>query len=210
MNPCDLTLYLCTDRHWLNGMTIGESVERALEGGVTLVQLREKDVSTSDFLKAALEVQAVCRRYGVPLIINDRIDIALAVDADGVHVGQSDMPCAIARRLIGPDKILGVSTSTPEHARRAREDGADYIGIGAAFMTDTKAVGRALTLEEIKAIKEAGGIPACAIGGINEVTGPQLEGLGLDGISVISAILAKPDITAAARTMREVAERIQG
>ena len=115
-------------------------MERAIEGGVTLVQLREKDVSTAQFLQAAREVQEVCRRHGIPLIINDRIDIALAVDADGVHVGQTDMPCAIARRLIGPDKILGVSASTPEHARRAREDGADYIGIGAAFLTDTRAV----------------------------------------------------------------------
>ncbi len=210
MNHCDLTLYLCTDRHWLGDMSIGESVERAIEGGVTLVQLREKDVSTAQFLQAALEVQEVCRRYGVPLIINDRIDIALAVDADGVHVGQTDMPCAIARRLIGPDKILGVSASTPEHARRAREDGADYIGIGAAFLTDTKAVGRALTRDEIVEVLKAGGIPACAIGGINEVTGPQLEGLGLDGISVISSILSRPDITAAARIMRDVAEKIKG
>lgn len=210
MNHCDLTLYLCTDRHWLGDMSIGESVERAIEGGVTLVQLREKDVSTAQFLQAALEVQEVCRRYGVPLIINDRIDIALAVDADGVHVGQTDMPCAIARRLIGPDKILGVSASTPEHARRAREDGADYIGIGAAFLTDTKAVGRALTRDEIVEVLKAGGIPACAIGGINEVTGPQLEGLGLDGISVISSILSRPDITVAARIMRDVAEKIKG
>lgn len=210
MNHCDLTLYLCTDRHWLGDMSIGESVERAIEGGVTLVQLREKDVSTAQFLQAALEVQEVCRRYGVPLIINDRIDIALAVDADGVHVGQTDMPCAIARRLIGPDKILGVSASTPEHARRAREDGADYIGIGAAFLTDTKAVGRALMRDEIVEVLKAGGIPACAIGGINEVTGPQLEGLGLDGISVISSILSRPDITAAARIMRDVAEKIKG
>ena len=210
MNHCDLTLYLCTDRHWLGDMSIGESVERAIEGGVTLVQLREKDVSTAQFLQAALEVQEVCRRYGVPLIINGRIDIALAVDADGVHVGQTDMPCAIARRLIGPDKILGVSASTPEHARRAREDGADYIGIGAAFLTDTKAVGRALTRDEIVEVLKAGGIPACAIGGINEVTGPQLEGLGLDGISVISSILSRPDITAAARIMRDVAEKIKG
>ena len=210
MNHCDLTLYLCTDRHWLGDMSIAESVERAIEGGVTLVQLREKDVSTAQFLQAAQEVQEVCRRHGIPLIINARIDIALAVDADGVHVGQTDMPCAIARRLIGPDKILGVSASTPEHARRAREDGADYIGIGAAFLTDTKAVGRALTRDEIVEVLKAGGIPACAIGGINEVTGPQLEGLGLDGISVISSILSRPDITAAARTMRDVAEKIKG
>ena len=210
MNHCDLTLYLCTDRHWLGDMSIAESVERTIEGGVTLVQLREKDVSTAQFLQAAQAVQEVCRRHGIPLIINDRIDIALAVDADGVHVGQTDMPCAIARRLIGPDKILGVSASTPEHARRAREDGADYIGIGAAFLTDTKAVGRALTRDEIVEVLKAGGIPACAIGGINEVTGPQLEGLGLDGISVISSILSRPDITAAARTMRDVAEKIKG
>ena len=210
MNHCDLTLYLCTDRHWLGDMTIGESVERAIEGGVTLVQLREKDVSTAQFLEAALEVQAVCRKQGIPLIIIDRIDIALAIDAEGVHVGQSDMPCAIARRLLGPDKILGVSASTPEQARRALEDGADYIGVGAAFLTDTKAVGRALTREEIVEVLQAADIPACAIGGISEVTGPQLEGLGLDGISVISSILSRPDITAAARTMRDVAERIKG
>jgi len=210
MNHCDLTLYLCTDRHWLGDMSIGESVDRAIQGGVTLVQLREKDVSTADFLAAALEVQAVCKKHNVPLLINDRVDIALAIDAEGVHVGQSDMPCDIVRRLIGPDKILGVSANTPEHAKKALTDGADYIGIGAAFMTDTKAVGGALSYEQIKAVMDAADIPACAIGGINEKTGPALKGLGLDGISVISAILAKPDITEAARTMRAVAEEIKG
>ncbi|NLT58027.1 MAG: thiamine phosphate synthase [Clostridiales bacterium] len=211
MNLVDLTLYLCTDRHWLKGMSLGESVERAIEGGVTLVQLREKDVSTLDFLQAAEEVQRVCKKHSIPLIINDRLDIALAVGAEGVHVGQTDMPARIARRLIGPDKILGVSTSTLQQAIDAKEDGADYIGIGAAFMTDTKAgVKRALTVEEISEILETVDIPACAIGGINEETGPQLCGLGLDGISVISAILARPDITAAAKTMRDVAELIKG
>lgn len=211
MNLVDLTLYLCTDRHWLGEMTLADSVERAIEGGVTLVQLREKDISTRDFLESAIEVQKVCKKYGVPFIVNDRIDIALAVDADGVHVGQSDMPCAMARAILGPDKILGVSANNLQHAEAALADGADYIGIGAAFMTDTKAgIKRAMTLEEISEILENVDIPACAIGGINEETGPQLCGIGLDGISVISAILAKPDITQAARVMRDVAERIKG
>ena len=211
MNLVDLTLYLCTDRHWLGERTLAESVEQAIEGGVTLVQLREKDVSTREFLDSAIEVQKVCRKYGVPFIVNDRIDIALAVDADGVHVGQSDMPCSIARSMLGPDKILGVSASNLDHAKAALEDGADYIGIGAAFMTDTKAgIKRAMTLDEISVILENVDIPACAIGGINEETGLQLCGIGLDGISVISSILARPDITQAARVMRDVAERIKG
>ena len=178
MNHCDLTLYLCTDRHWLGDMTIGERVERAIEGGVTLVQLREKDVSTAQFLEAALEVQAVCRKQGIPLIINDRIDIALAIDAEGVHVGQSDMPCAIARRLLGPDKILGVSASTPEQARRALEDGADYIGVGAAFLTDTKAVGRALTRIAHEIIERNDGCQDVCLVGIRRRGVPIAEALG--------------------------------
>jgi len=182
----DLTLYLCTDRQWLGGRAIGEDVERAIEGGVTLVQLREKDVSTRDFLSVALEVQQVCNRHSVPLLINDRIDIALAVDAQGVHIGQSDMPCTVARRIIGPDKILGVSANNIEHARNAEADGADYIGIGAAFPTQTKAgVTRALSASQIAEIAASVRIPACAIGGIGLSNGDALCGLGLKGISVI-------------------------
>ncbi len=191
-------------------MTLARSVELAIEGGVTLVQLREKDVSTGDFLSAAVEVQEVCKKHGIPLIINDRLDIALAVGAEGVHVGQSDMPASIVRRLVGEDMIIGVSAHTLEEAQKAIEDGADYIGVGAVFMTDTKAVGSALTKEEVFNILENADIPACAIGGINEDTGPALSGLGLDGISVISAILARSDITEAARRMRDVAEMIIG
>lgn len=210
MKNFDLTLYLCTDRHWLGNMTIAEAVERAIDGGVTLVQLREKDISTLDFLESARMVQAVCRRHGVPLIINDRIDIALAIDAEGVHVGQDDMPCAIARRILGDDKIIGVSVHTLEETRQAIEDGADYVGIGAVFMTATKQVSRAMTKDEVLNILENADIPACAIGGIDEETGPQLTGLGLDGIAVISSILSRPDITEAARRMRDVAEMIIG
>jgi thiamine-phosphate pyrophosphorylase len=210
MKNFDLTLYLCTDRHWLNNMTLAEAVERAIDGGATLVQLREKDISTLEFLESARAVQVVCRRHGVPLIINDRIDIALAIDAEGVHVGQDDMPCAIARRILGDDKIIGVSVHTLEETQRAIEDGADYVGIGAVFMTATKQVSRAMTKDEVLNILENADIPACAIGGIDEVTGPQLTGLGLDGIAVISSILSRPDITEAARRMRDVAEMIIG
>ncbi|HWQ50752.1 MAG TPA: thiamine phosphate synthase [Terriglobales bacterium] len=210
MKNFDLTLYLCTDRHWLGNMTLADAVERAIDGGATLVQLREKDISTLDFLESARTVQTVCRRHGVPLIINDRIDIALAIDAEGVHVGQDDMPCAIARRILGEDKVIGVSVHTLEEAKRAIEDGADYIGIGAVFMTSTKQVSRAMTKDEVLNILENADIPACAIGGIDEETGPGLAGLGLDGIAVISSILSRPDITEAARRMRDVAEMIIG
>ena len=210
MKNFDLTLYLCTDRHWLGNMTIADSVKKAIDGGVTLVQLREKDISTRDFLESAMQVHEVCQNHGVPLIINDRIDIALAVDAEGVHIGQSDMPCAIARQMIGEDKILGVSAHTLEQALAAIEDGADYIGVGAVFMTSTKQVSGAMTKDEILNILENADIPACAIGGIDEKTGPELAGLGLDGISVISAILNRSDITEAAKVMRDVAEMIIG
>ena len=208
MNHCDLTLYLCTDRHWLGDMSIAESVERAIEGGVTLVQLREKDVSTAQFLQAAQEVQEVCRRHGIPLIINDRIDIALAVDADGVHVGQSDMAAKRARALLGPDKILGVSAHNAAEALAAQADGADYLGCGAAFVTGTKLDAHPVTAETMRAVTAAVNIPVVAIGGIDAANLLQLQGRGLAGVAVVSAIFAQADPCAASRELYRLAGQL--
>ena len=138
MNMTDYTLYLCTDRDLMSTPTLEEAVEAAIRGGVTIVQLREKNCSSREFYDTAVSIKAICDRHQVPLIINDRLDIALAVDAAGVHVGQSDLPADKARAILGPDRIIGVSTATPEEALKAKADGADYIGVGAMFATGTK------------------------------------------------------------------------
>lgn len=166
-NKVDYSLYLVTDRSMLKNSDITEAVEAAIKGGVTLVQLREKDISTLEFYNVACAVKKVTDKYGISLIINDRIDIALAVDAAGVHLGQSDLEAAVARRLIGENKILGVSAATLEESLKAEEDGADYLGVGAVFTTTTKNDARTVSLEMLKNIKETVKIPVVAIGGIN-------------------------------------------
>ncbi len=203
-----LLLYAVTDRAWLGEKTLAWQVERALEGGVTMVQLREKALARAAFRDEAVELLALCRRYGVPFIINDDVELALETDADGVHVGQEDMEAVRARALLGPDKIVGVSAHSVEEALAAQEAGADYLGIGAAFPTGTKADVDVLPRAALREICAAVRIPCVAIGGIKAENTLELSGNGLAGISVISAIFAQPDITSASRALRELSEEM--
>ncbi|MDD2978338.1 MAG: thiamine phosphate synthase [Hespellia sp.] len=200
----DYTLYLCTDRGLMSTGNLEDAVEQAVRGGTTVVQLREKDCSSAEFYETARKVKKITDAANVPLIINDRVDIALAADADGVHVGQSDLPAAVVRKIIGPDKIVGVSTATVEEAVKAQEDGADYIGVGAMFATGTKQNTRAVSMERLAEIRKAVDIPIVVIGGINETNAAQFNGTGINGLAVVSAIISKPDITAAAGTLRDI------
>ena len=197
----DYSLYLVTNRDVLQGMALPEAVEQAILGGCTMVQLREHDAPSAGFLGRALEVRRVTDRYGVPLIVNNRADIALASGAAGVHVGQSDLPAAAVRRLIGKERILGVSVTTVEEALRAEADGADYLGAGAIFPSRTKPDAKAVGLRTLQSICEAVRLPVVAIGGIREDTVPLLP-TGLAGVAVVSAILARADVRAAAERMR--------
>ena len=197
-NKIDYTLYLCTDRNLMTTKTVEESVELAIKGGCTVVQLREKDCSSLEFFNLALNVKKITEKYNVPLIINDRTDIALAVNADGVHIGQSDLPAAVVRKIIGDDKILGVSASSLEEAKKAVKDGADYLGVGAMYSTATKTDAKVVTIDELKQIRKAVDIPIVVIGGINKQTLENFKGYGIDGLAVVSAVVAQPDITAAA------------
>jgi thiamine-phosphate pyrophosphorylase len=198
----DYTLYLCTDRDLMSTDTLEEAVEQAIRGGCTLVQLREKDCSSLDFYRTALSVKTVADRYGIPLIINDRADIALAVGADGVHAGQSDLPCTVLRKILGNDRIVGISAATVEEAVRAQRDGADYIGVGAMFPTRTKTDAQPVSMETLAEIRRAVRIPIVVIGGIGPQNAGQFRGTGIDGLAVISAILSRPDVAAAARELR--------
>lgn len=200
----DYTLYLCTDRDLMSTATLEEAVEAAVQGGVTLVQLREKDCSSREFLNTAIRIKKITDAHHIPLIINDRLDIALAVDAAGVHVGQSDLPADTVRELLGPDKIIGVSTATVEEAIQAQKDGADYIGVGAMFPTGTKKNARAVTMEQLAEIRQAVEIPIVVIGGINEKNAGMFCNTGIDGLAVVSAIIAKPDIAEAARNLKNI------
>lgn len=189
MNPIDLSLYLVTDKSD-DVEKFLKTIESAIEGGVSVVQLREKTANTLDFYNLALRVKEITSKYNVPLIINDRIDIALAIDADGVHVGQSDMPCDVARKLIGNNKILGISASTIPEAKKAQQDGADYIGTGAVFPTATKDDAPSVTKQEMKEIVDSIDIPVVAIGGITIENASQLLDTGIAGLSVVSAIMS--------------------
>lgn len=200
----DYTLYLCTDRELMTTDTVTEAVELAIKGGVTVVQLREKDCSGREFLQIAHEVKEITDAYEVPLIINDRLDIAMAVDADGVHLGQKDLPAAVARELLGPDKIIGVSAWNAELALQAQKDGADYIGAGDVFGTSTKADTHHVSLQELAKIKRTVKIPVVAIGGVNMENAEKLKGTGIDGVAVISAVLAARNITAAAEELSQI------
>ena len=202
MNSIDYTLYVCTDRGLMSSPTIEESVEKAIKGGAGVIQLREKDASGRSFLQTAESVHDITQRYGIPLIINDRVDIALAVGAEGVHLGQDDIPARAARRIIGPDMILGVSASSLEEARQAERDGADYLGVGAMNPTMTKSDADTVTVDELKAIRAAVSIPIVIIGGINLGTIGHYKGIGVDGIAVVSAVVAADDPEKAARELR--------
>ena len=199
----DYTLYLCTDRDLMSTDTIEEAVEQAVKGGCTVVQLREKDCSSLEFYETALRVKKITDEYKIPLIINDRVDIALALNADGVHLGQDDLPAASVRRILGGDKVIGVSAGSVREAVKAREDGADYLGVGAMHATSTKTDADVTTVEELKKIREMVDLPIVAIGGMNKQTLPELKGTGVDGIAVVSAVIAADDIERAASELSE-------
>ena len=203
MKKEDLLLYAVTDRHWLNGETLYSQVEKTLEGGTTFVQLREKELDEAHFLKEAKEIKELCARYRVLFVINDNVDIALEMDADGVHVGQSDMEADDVRAKLGPDKIIGVSCKNVEQALLAKKHGADYLGVGAVFHTGSKADAEDVSHETLTAICNAVKIPVIAIGGITRDNVTELSGSGICGIAVISAIFAQKDIVSATKDLKE-------
>lgn len=206
-----LKLYAVTDRSWLGGRTLAQQVEESLVGGATMVQLREKGADRETLRREALEIRAVCRRYGVPFLINDAADLAAEVEADGVHVGQQDMSPRQARAILGPDGIVGVSAHTVEEARAAQAAGADYLGVGAVFATGTKGNTTPVDYETLKAICAAVDIPVVAIGGVGRDNLSSLAGSGICGVAVVSALYAQPDVRAAARCLRsQVEEMLRG
>lgn len=199
----DLLLYAVTDRHWLKGQTLYAQVEEAIAGGATFVQLREKQMDEADVLQEAKEIQALCRAHHIPFVINDHVEIAKAIQADGVHVGQSDMEALDVRRLLGEEAIIGVSAETVEQALIAQAHGADYLGVGAVFPTGSKDDAADVSMETLRAICEAVDIPVIAIGGISEDNVGQLTGSGICGIAVISAIFAQENIRDAAARLKQ-------
>lgn len=205
----DYSLYLCTDRGIMTSDTIEEGVELAVKGGVTVVQLREKGCQGKEFYDIACSVKEVTDAYEIPLIINDRIDIAMAVDADGVHLGQEDIPAQAAREILGRHKIIGVSAYNTELALRAQKEGADYIGVGDVFGTSTKAATHRVTIEELAKIRKTVRIPVVAIGGIGAGNIHRLKGTGIDGVAVISSVFGARNITEAAEELiRKMEEAI--
>ena len=207
MKKIDYTLYLVTDRNQPAPGTFEKVVAEAIRGGATLVQLREKSGDTGILYERARQLKQVTDRYHVPLIIDDRIDIMMAVDADGVHVGQSDMPASVARKMIGRGKILGVSAGTLEEAVKAEKDGADYLGVGAMFPTATKTDADITSMETLKEILHTVHIPVVVIGGINQKTIPQFKDLGIAGYAVVSAIMASRDPRNSAEELKELINR---
>lgn len=209
-NRADYRLYLVTDRNCLQQQTLEQAVEQAILGGVTLVQLREKAIASKEFYERALRIKAICHHYNVPLLINDRVDIALAVEADGVHIGQSDLPCGVVRQILGKDKIIGVSARTVQQAIQAQADGADYLGVGAMFATSTKADAQTVTIASLTQIRQAVTLPIVAIGGINHTTLPALQqalqaaDTSIDGVAVVSAILGQKDVKLASEKLKEM------
>jgi len=206
----DLLLYAVTDRHWLNGRSLEDVVKESLDGGVTFVQLREKTLEDDKFLEEAKNLKKLCKEYNVPFVINDNVDIAIAMDADGVHVGQSDMEAGNVREKLGPDKIIGVSAQTVEQAVLAEQRGADYLGVGAVFPTGSKDDAVEVSHETLKAICEAVSIPVIAIGGIGIANVKELAGSGIVGIAVISAIYAAKDIKKATEDLKAETARAVG
>ena len=208
---CDrqtMRLYAVTDRAWVGRQTLPEQVEAALKGGATCVQLREKELDGTALLEEAKVLAALCRRYGVPLIINDNVEVALASGADGVHVGQDDLKVEQVRRLAGDRLIVGVSAHTVEQALAAQAGGADYLGVGAVFATATKSDAHVLPRETLAEICRAVDIPVVAIGGIGEDNLLQRAGTGVDGAALVSAIFSAPDIEGQCRKLRALSERM--
>jgi len=201
----DYSIYLVTDRDILRGRDLFESVEKAVKGGVTLVQLREKNISGMEFYNLAVALKKLTAHYNIPLIINDRLDIAIAADADGLHIGQDDLPLTVARKLLGSRKLLGYSVSNEDEAVYGQQNGADYLGAGTVFYTGTKAdIGEPIGAMMLEKIKKRVNIPVVGIGGINAENAGLLKKTGIDGISVISAILGRDDIENAAGILRNI------
>lgn len=199
-----MCLYLVTDQRWVHN-SFYEDIEKALAGGVTCVQIREKHLKKEAFIKEAIEIKQLCHRYHVPLIINDHVDVMIASDADGIHVGQRDMAAQDVRKLIGPNKILGVSVQTVEQAQIAYNAGADYLGVGAVFSTSTKDDAVEVHQQTLKEICRAVPVPIVAIGGINEENISYLTHSGIDGVAIVSAIMAQDDIEKATRSLKQKA-----
>ena len=200
----DLSLYLVTDKRNKTDDEFLEIIEEAIKGGTTVVQIREKEGETLDFYNLALKVKEITSKYNVPLIVNDRIDVALAIKSEGVHIGQTDMPADVARSLIGDEMILGVSASTVEEARKAEKDGADYIGTGAVFPTTTKDDAPSITKDDLKEVTGSINIPTVAIGGITLENASELAGTGIAGISVESAIMNSKDPKTASENLLKI------
>lgn len=203
-----MRLYAVTDRAWLGEKTLAMQVEAALKGGVTCVQLREKELDAQTFLQEAFTIKALCRQYNVPFFINDDVEIAIRCDADGIHVGQHDMEASDVRRLIGEKMLLGVSAQTVEQAVKAVQNGADYLGVGAVFSTTTKLDADYVDRETLKAICDAISVPVVAIGGIYKHNLSRLKGSGVDGVALVSAIFASEDIEAECRQLRRLSEEM--
>lgn len=203
-----LELYAVTDRHWLGNQTLLEQVQEALDGGATCIQLREKQLDDKTFLQEAIEIQKLCKQYQVPFIVNDNVEIAKDMHADGIHVGQSDMEALDVRKELGKDVILGVSAQTVEQAKKAEAHSADYLGVGAVFPTGSKDDAEDVSYETLKAICEAVSIPVIAIGGITQDNVKELAGSGIVGIAVISAIFAQKDITQATKDLKQATEQM--
>ena len=215
MNKTDLKLYAITDRQWLQGARLSEHVKLAIEGGATMIQIRDKDILSTasdaglkDEYSEALEIKKICHEHKVPLIINDNVQFAIDIDADGVHLGQDDMNPAEARKLLGTDKIIGVTATTVQQAKKAQADGADYLGSGAVFGSTTKLNAKPMTKELLREITAAVDIPVVAIGGINADNAATLKGTGIAGIAVVGAIFASEDIKAAARKLSEICDNM--
>lgn len=202
----DYSIYLVTDDGCLQGRALIDCVREALEGGVTLVQYRAKTASSAEMYNEALQLKALCDSFNVPLIINDRLDIAMAVGAAGVHLGQDDLPCAAARKILGEDYIIGVSAHNPAEAKAALQSGADYLGCGAVFGTATKADVKKLGTEGLAAICKAKGLPVVGIGGVTADNYREVRAAGADGAAIVSGILAQPDIRTTVRAIAKVSE----
>jgi len=199
-----LCLYAVTDPMWLDGRPLAQDVESALKGGVTMLQLREKTLDDAEFIALGQEIGALCRKYRVPFIVNDNVAVALACGADGVHIGQEDMAVAEARSLIGDRHLLGVSAGSLEEALKAEKEGADYLGVGAMYATDTKKDADVTTIATLKEICDRVCIPVVAIGGSNSRTIPNFKGSGVDGMAVVSAIFAENEIEQATKALKKL------
>lgn len=202
----DYSIYLVTDDGCLQGRALIDCVRKALDGGVTLVQYRAKTASSAEMYAEALQLKALCDSFNVPLIINDRLDIAMAVGAAGVHLGQDDLPCAAARKILGEDYLIGVSAHNPAEAKAALQSGADYLGCGAVFGTATKADVKKLGTDGLAAICKAKGLPVVGIGGVTADNYREVRAAGADGAAIVSGILAQPDIRATVKAIAKVSQ----